>query len=263
MWALLGIDPSDSQAGGRAGEGEPAPVENPGARRPPRGRSAGSSVKAGSGTCKAVPARSEGGGIGGMLTCMKVIVVGATGTLGRAVVSALEPAHEVVRASRRGEVAVDLEDAASLDALFAAVPAPDAVVCCAASGPLVRLESVTDEEFAAGVRGKLLGQVALARRALRHVRDGGSITLTGGTFASPLPEGSLGALVNAGLEGFVRNAAAELPRGLRINAVSPGWVRETLEGLGMDGSEGTPAADVAKSYVEVIEGDAQGRVIVP
>ena len=32
-----------------------------------------------------------------------------------------------------------------------------------------------------------------------------------------------GALVNAGLEVFVRTAAGELPRGLRLNIVSPGW----------------------------------------
>jgi NAD(P)-dependent dehydrogenase (short-subunit alcohol dehydrogenase family) len=198
-----------------------------------------------------------------MLAGMKVIVVGATGTLGRAVVSALEPAHEVVRASRRGPVRVDLEDPGSLDALFAAVPDPDAVICCAASGPLVSLESVTDQEFAAGLQGKLLGQAALARRALRHLRDGGSVVLTGGTFAAPLAGGSLGALVNAGLEGFVRNAAAELPRGLRINVISPGWIRETLEGLGMDGSDGTPVAEVAAAYVKVIEGAAQGQTIIP
>ncbi|WP_201760798.1 MULTISPECIES: SDR family oxidoreductase [unclassified Nonomuraea] len=144
---------------------------------------------------------------------MKVIVIGASGTVGRAVEAALSPRHEVVAASRRGPVQVDLEDGTSLDALFQTVPDADAVVCCAASGPLVGLETVTDEKFTAGVAAKLLGQVALARRALRHLRDGGSITLTGGTFAAPLPDGSLGALVNAGLEGFVRNAASECSAG--------------------------------------------------
>ncbi|MEV4177077.1 short chain dehydrogenase [Nonomuraea sp. NPDC049709] len=194
---------------------------------------------------------------------MKVIVIGATGTVGRAVVGALRPAHLVVPASRRGEARVDLEDPASLDALFAAVPGADAVVCCAASGPLIDLGTAKDEEFAAGLRGKLLGQVALAMRAVHHLRDGGSITLTGGTFAAPLAGGSLGALVNSGLAGFVRNAAAELPRGLRINVISPGWVRETLEAMGMDGSAGTPAAEVARAYVEAVEGSAQGQTIIP
>ncbi|WP_459250549.1 short chain dehydrogenase [Streptomyces youssoufiensis] len=191
---------------------------------------------------------------------MKILVVGATGTIGSAVVAALEPSHEVVRASRGGPVKVDLEDPASLDLLFAEVSGLDAVVCCAASGPLVDLETVSDEAVADGVRGKLLGQVALARRAVRHLRDGGSITLTGGTFATPLAGGSLGALVNTGLEGFVRNTAAELPRGLRINLISPGWIRETLEGLGRDGADGTPVARVAEAYVTAVESPVQGQV---
>ncbi|MGW7641266.1 short chain dehydrogenase [Streptomyces decoyicus] len=194
---------------------------------------------------------------------MKVLVIGATGTIGSAVASALEASHQVVKGSRRGPVKVDMEDPSSLDALFDEVPDLDAVVCCAASGPLVDLESVTDEEIAAGVQGKLLGQVALVQRAARRLRDGGSITLTGGTFATPLVGGSLGALVNTGLEGFVRNAASELPRRLRINLISPGWIKETLEGMGADGNEGTPVYEVAQAYVTSVEGTAQGQTIRP
>ncbi|MFE7132679.1 short chain dehydrogenase [Streptomyces sp. NPDC057638] len=194
---------------------------------------------------------------------MRVLVIGATGTIGGVVASALEASHEVVRASRGGPVTVDLEDPRSLDALFAEVRDLDAVVCCAASGPLVDLVSAADREIAEGVRGKLLGQVALARRAVRHLRDGGSITLTGGTFAAPLADGSLGALINAGLEGFVRNAAAEMPRGLRINLISPGWIAETLAKLDMDPAGGTPAAEVARAYVAAVEGDARGRTLRP
>lgn len=198
-----------------------------------------------------------------MIDGMKVLVVGATGTIGSAVVSALEASHEVVKASRSGPVKADLADPSSLDALFAEVSDFDAVVCCAAGGPLVDLESVSDEEIAAGVRGKLLGQVALARRAMHDLREGGSITLTGGTFSAPLEGGSLGALINAGLEGFVRNAADELPRRLRINLISPGWIKETLESMGMDGADGTPVREVARAYVAAVEGAAQGQTIRP
>jgi NAD(P)-dependent dehydrogenase (short-subunit alcohol dehydrogenase family) len=195
---------------------------------------------------------------------MKVLVIGATGTVGGAVAAALEAAaHQVVRAARGGPVTVDLEDPATLDALLAELPDLDAVVCCAANGPLVDLVSVTDDEIAAGARGKLFGQVALARRALRHLPDGGSVTLTGGTFSAPLAGGSLGALINSGLEGFVRNAAAELPRGLRLNLVSPGWISETLERMGADGSAGTPVAEVARAYVAAVEGTATGETVRP
>ncbi|MFI0772937.1 short chain dehydrogenase [Streptomyces sp. NPDC021218] len=194
---------------------------------------------------------------------MKVLVIGATGTIGSAVARALEASHQVVEGSRSGPVKVDMENPSSLDALFEEVPDLDAVVCCAASGPLVDLESVTDEEIAAGVQGKLLGQVALVQRAARRLRDGGSITLTGGTFATPLAGGSLGALVNTGLEGFVANAASELPRRLRVNLISPGWIKETLESMGADGNQGTPVSEVARAYVTAVEGTAQGQTIRP
>lgn len=196
-----------------------------------------------------------------MISRMKVLVIGATGTIGSAVAHALEATHQVVKASRSGPLRTDLEDPSSVDALFEGVPDLDAVVCCAASGPLVDLASVTDDEFVAGVQGKLLGQVALARRAVHHLRGGGSITLTGGTFSAPLAGGSLGALVNSGLEGFVRNAASELPRRLRINLISPGWIKETLEGMGADGADGTPVAEVARAYVDAVEGTMRGRII--
>jgi uncharacterized protein YbjT (DUF2867 family) len=49
---------------------------------------------------------------------MKIIVIGATGTIGKAVADALATRHEVVRASRRGETRVDLTNPASIATLF-------------------------------------------------------------------------------------------------------------------------------------------------
>ncbi len=191
---------------------------------------------------------------------MKIIVIGATGTIGTAVATALEERHEVVRTSRHGTPAVDLADPASIAALLAAAGPVDAVICCAASARMAPIDA-PDEAFLSGLHGKLLGQVALLRLALPRLRDGGSVTLTAGTFDPPMAGAAFGALVNAGLEAFVRAAALELPRGLRVNAVSPGWVRETLATMGRDG--GTPAADVARAYVAAVEGSAQGQVIRP
>ncbi|WP_063787206.1 short chain dehydrogenase [Streptomyces sp. NBRC 110028] len=194
---------------------------------------------------------------------MKIIVIGATGTIGRTVADALEPEHEVIRASRNGSTRVDLEIPDSIDTLFDAVGEVDAVICCAASGQLTPLTSPSDDEFTLGLKGKLLGQVMLLRRALDHVRDGGSITLTSGTFEEPTPGSSFGALVNAGLEAFVQAAAIELPRGLRVNVISPGWVRETLEKLGMDSEGGTPLSDVVHAYLKAVTGSMRGQTLTP
>jgi NAD(P)-dependent dehydrogenase (short-subunit alcohol dehydrogenase family) len=192
---------------------------------------------------------------------VKIMVIGATGTIGSAVVRSLRARHEVLSVSRSGPVRADIGDVASLDALFGEAGDVDAVVSCAASGGMASLDTPADEQFWSGLDTKLIGQVNLVRRALRHVRDGGSITLTSGRFTEPVPGSSLGYLVNAGLDAFVHSAAVEMPRGLRLNVVSPGWVRESLLAMGMDPAGGTPAADVAGAYVDAVEGRAHGRVL--
>ncbi|MFL5273414.1 MAG: short chain dehydrogenase [Anaeromyxobacteraceae bacterium] len=193
---------------------------------------------------------------------MKVIVIGATGTIGTAVAEALSAKHEVVRVSRKGQVQADLEDLASLHALFAKVREVDAVVSCAGSAAFRPLAQLGDEDFALGLRSKLMGQVSLARVAMGALKDGGSITLTGGVLAhEPMPGGAAISLVNAALEGFVLGASLELPRGLRLNLVSPPWITETLRALKMDPAGGMPAAACARAYVAAVEGKQQGETI--
>lgn len=193
---------------------------------------------------------------------MKIIVIGATGTIGKAVADALAERHEVVRVSRRGPVKADLEEAESMERLFETVKDVDAVVCCAGGAPLKPLSELTDEDLELGLRSKLMAQVNLLRTAMQYVRDDGSITLTSGVLAhEPMPGGAAISLVNAGLEGFVASAALELPRGLRVNVVSPPWISETLVELKMDPKGGIPAAACAKAYVAAVEGNDQGRTI--
>jgi NAD(P)-dependent dehydrogenase (short-subunit alcohol dehydrogenase family) len=76
-----------------------------------------------------------------------------------------------------------------------------------------------------------------------------------------MPGSAAISLVNAGLEGFVRAAGLEMTRGVRVNVVSPPWVKETLRARKMDESHGLAAADVAKAYVEAVEGKSNGEVL--
>ena len=106
-----------------------------------------------------------------------------------------------------------------------------------------------------------MGQVNLVRTALEHINDNGSITLTSGIFATaPWPATSPTAMVNAALEGFVRASALDLGRGIRINVVSPIFVTETAQKMGMS-SEGTlSAAETALAYKAAVDGDLTGKV---
>jgi NAD(P)-dependent dehydrogenase (short-subunit alcohol dehydrogenase family) len=168
--------------------------------------------------------------------------------------------HEVIRTSRKSAVRVDIEDSAAVGALFGG-KGVDAIVCCAGGagwGPLAKL---TDEDFAFSLRNKLMGQVNVIRVAKDKLNDGGSITVTSGTLATkPMPGSAAVSLVNAGLEGFVRAAGLEMQRGVRVNVVSPPWVKETLRAMKMDESPGLAAADVAKAYVAAVEGRENGEV---
>ena len=148
--------------------------------------------------------------------------------------------------------------------MYAKVGKVGAVISAAGEARFKPLAELSDADFRFSLDSKLMGQVNVVRYGLGSVADNGSITLTSGILAQQPTRGS-GAvsLVNAGLEGFARAAALEAPRGIRINVVTPPWVTETLQALGMPLQGGLPAATVAQAYVRSIEGTATGQVISP
>jgi NAD(P)-dependent dehydrogenase (short-subunit alcohol dehydrogenase family) len=196
---------------------------------------------------------------------MRVLVVGATGTIGRAVVDALGDRHEIAAASfRQAPIQVDLADKDSIGRMYELVGPVAAVISAAGRARFAPLLELTDADFAMSLANKLMGQVQLVRLGLPWVGDGGSFTLTSGYLGRyPTPGSPAVSMVNAALEGFTRAAALELPRGIRINAVSPRWIRETLQARGLDPAPGTPAAVVAQAYVKSLEGNQTGQVLDP
>jgi NAD(P)-dependent dehydrogenase (short-subunit alcohol dehydrogenase family) len=196
---------------------------------------------------------------------MKILVLGASGTIGARVAEALGARHDIVRASRSGDVRVDLGDPSSIAAMYRAVSDLDAVVCAAGAARFGKLETLTDDDFAFSLANKLMGQVNVVRLGMPFLRDGGSFTLTSGVLAQkPAPGTAAISLVNAGVEAFARAAAIEpLPRNQRVNVVSPPWVSETLVALGRDPAGGLPAEQVARAYVASVESRRSGEILDP
>ncbi|NJD56881.1 MAG: short chain dehydrogenase [Nitrospirae bacterium] len=194
---------------------------------------------------------------------MKVIVIGATGTIGRAVVQAIGNRHEVIPVSfSKSVIKVDIADKASITKMFSATGPVDAVISAAGLAKFGSMDALTDADFALGMDNKLMGQVNLVRLGIQHINDNGSFTLTSGILSRrPMKGSSAISLVNSALEGFGRAAALEMPRNIRINIVSPNWVTDTLRAFGMDPSAGTSVEVVARAYVKAFEGTMNGEVI--
>ena len=193
----------------------------------------------------------------------RVLLIGASGTLGRAVEKELRARHSVLGASRRGKLKVDLTDSASVRRLFEAVGRVDAIACAAGKVHFGPLAEMGEAEFEIGLRDKLMGQVNLAQIGASYLNDGGSITLITGILAEqPIRFGASASLVNGAIEAFVRAAAVELPRGLRINAVSPNVFAESMPSYGpyFRGFEAIPVARAALAYSRSVEGAQTGQV---
>lgn len=194
---------------------------------------------------------------------MRIVVVGATGTIGKAVADALSSGHEVLRASRKGEITVDIDDPASIKSMYASLGKVDAVVSCAGNADFAPVDKVSDAQIQHTLASKLVGQMNLVRFGIDHVNDGGIFVLTAGIFSQkPMPGASTIAAVNGALESFARGAALELPRKLRIVTVSPPFIHETARAMGMPGGD-ISAADNATFYVSAVEDGATGSVIFP
>jgi NAD(P)-dependent dehydrogenase (short-subunit alcohol dehydrogenase family) len=195
---------------------------------------------------------------------MKVIIIGAGGTLGKAVDRELSARHEVVRVGHSsGDLRVDISDLRSIEQLYEKIGEFDAVVSATGNLHFGPFEQFTPEQFEIGLRSKLMGQVNLVTAGLKHIRPRGSFTLTSGQLNDdPIRGGVSGAMVNGALEGFVRSAAIELPRELRINLVSPTVTEESLPAYGafFPGQKPMPAAEAALGYAKSVEGPQTGRV---
>lgn len=194
---------------------------------------------------------------------MKILLIGAGGTIGSAVDSELSQRHEVIRIGRNsGEFQVDISDSRSIRALFAQTGRFDALVCAAGNVTFAPLDEMTEDSFALGLKDKLMGQINLLLMGREFANDGASFTFTTGVLSQhPIRSGASAALVNGALDSFVRAAAIELPRGLRVNSVSPTVLVEAMGKYApyFRGFKPVPAAEVALAYAKSVEGLQTGQ----
>ncbi|AUG39543.1 short chain dehydrogenase [Pseudomonas chlororaphis] len=197
---------------------------------------------------------------------MKILLIGANGTIGSAVDKELSQRHEVIRIGRTsGDFQVDISDSASIRALFEQTGTFDALICAAGNVTFVPLGEMSEQHFALGLQDKLMGQVNLLLIGREFANDGASFTFTSGILnRDPIRSGASAALVNGAIDGFVRAAAIELPRGLRVNSVSPTVLVEAMDSYApyFRGYKPVPGADVALAYAKSVEGLQTGQTYI-
>jgi NAD(P)-dependent dehydrogenase (short-subunit alcohol dehydrogenase family) len=195
---------------------------------------------------------------------MRIIIVGASGVIGKKLVAAFGKDHEVVTAgSKSGDFQVDIHSPASIEAFYKQVGSFDAVVATAGGAHFGPLTSMTDADFRVGLDSKLMGQVNLVLIGQHYINDKGSFTLTSGSVsAMPIRLGGALTPVNRAIEGFVAGAAIELERGVRINAVSPTLVEDSPQYVPFfPGVEPVSMDAVVRGYQRAVLGPQTGLTI--
>ncbi|MCX2494607.1 short chain dehydrogenase [Pedobacter sp. PF22-3] len=195
---------------------------------------------------------------------MKIIIVGATGTLGKKVAEAFASKHEIIRVGNtKGDVQVDITNETSIKNMFEQIGAFDALISTSGKGPFAPVNQLTGEVFKSGLLDKLLGQVNLVLIGQHYINKGGSFTLTSGILAeNPVAAGSALSTINGGLNAFVLASAPELGNGIRINAVSPNVVEDSPAYFeSFPGEIPVTMEKVVKAYEKSVLGILTGQVI--
>ena len=123
----------------------------------------------------------------------------------------------------------DVSQAADVERLFAetvrAFGRVDVLVNNAGVFRFDPLEEVTEAEFHRQFDINVLGPLLATREAVKHFRGGGSvINVSSVASTAPLPNSSIYSSTKGALDTLTQALAVELgPRGIRVNAVNPGF----------------------------------------
>ena len=197
---------------------------------------------------------------------MKIILVGANGAVGQAALSAIGDRHEVIKVGRStGDLQFNMEDINDIKALYQKTGKVDAVVATIGHGYFGPVAEMRSDQFLQGVDHKVMPQVNLVLEGINHMNDGGSFTLTSGVLnRDPIRGGAAAAAANGMIDSFVIGASVDMPRGIRINSVSPGLLDvsvERYEGF-FTGFEPVSSDRVGLAYLKSVEGANTGQVLV-
>lgn len=195
----------------------------------------------------------------------RVLLIGATGTIGSYLAILLGARHDLIAASKsKSPVKVDITSTDSITRMYEEVGPVDAVIVTAGNAYFGDFITMKEEDFYLGIRSKMMGQINAVMIGRNYLNEGGSFTLTTGILADdPIRHGVGLSMVNGALHAFVQAAAIEMPAGIRINAVCPGLVEPSLGKYGpfFPGHFPVPMNKVGFGYLKSLEGARTGEII--
>lgn len=195
---------------------------------------------------------------------MKIVVVGATGTIGSAVVEELSKRHEVIKVGKSsGDMQVDITNSEAIKTFFQKLGSFDALVSATGNVKFAPFETMDAAAYQIGLQNKLMGQVNLVLIGRQFISPRGSFTLTSGIVShDPIKFGSSASMVNGAIDAFVRAAAIEISPGIRINAISPTVLLESMPRYEayFRGFKPVAASHVALAYSKSVEGQQTGQI---
>ncbi len=195
---------------------------------------------------------------------MKIIIVGATGTIGQKVTADLEGEHDIIKVgTQSGDIQADITKPESIKKLFEEVGSFDALVNAAGGGHFGPLKEMDSDDFQAGLNSKLAGQANLVLIGQRYINPKGSFTLISGILSDdPVYASANLAAVNGAINSFVIAADRELENDVRINAVSPGVVEDSPELFdAFPGHRPVEMDRVIRAFRKSVLGSISGEVI--
>lgn len=147
---------------------------------------------------------------------------------------------------------VDVTDEDSVQRVFDTVGPLDVVVNCAGFSNVGLITNMAVEAFREVIDVCLTGAFVVAKHAGRHLREGGCLVSISSLNARQAAAGmSAYCAAKAGVSMLTQVAALELaPRGIRVNAVAPGFVHTPLT---------APAAAIPGVVEEYLENTPLGR----
>lgn len=197
---------------------------------------------------------------------MKIIIVGATGTMGKHLTHAFGTEHEIIKvASKGGDIQADITSVESIENLYKQAGSFDALVSTAGPSYVGPWKSLTDKEFRKGIEGKMMGQINLVLIGQLYIKPKGSFTLISGALTyEPQLNFANASAANGAIEAFVRAAAIELDNGIRINAVSPTVIEDSPQYFPyFPGEIPTTMKQLEYGFRKSVFGSNTGQIIKP